>query len=91
MKIKLMTVYVDDQNKALRFYTDVLGFAKKRDFSQGPYRWLTLASAEEPDGAELQLERNDNPGPKPSSRRSSSSNSPRRCFTRTTASATTSA
>jgi predicted enzyme related to lactoylglutathione lyase len=61
MKIKLLTVYVDDQDKALRFYTAVLGFAKKTDFSQGPYRWLTLASAEEPDGAELQLERNDNP------------------------------
>jgi predicted enzyme related to lactoylglutathione lyase len=64
MKIKLMTVYVDDQDKALRFYTAVLGFAKKTDFSQGPYRWLTLASAEEPDGAELQLERNDNPAAK---------------------------
>jgi predicted enzyme related to lactoylglutathione lyase len=64
MKIKLLTVYVDDQDKALRFYTEVLGFAKKTDFSQGPYRWLTLASAEEPDGAELQLERNDNPAAK---------------------------
>ena len=64
MKIKLMTVYVDDQDKALRFYTAVLGFAKKTDFSQGPYRWLTLASTEEPDGAELQLERNDNPAAK---------------------------
>jgi len=64
MKIKLMTVYVDDQEKALRFYTEVLGFAKKADFSQGPYRWLTLASAEEPDGAELQLERNENPAAK---------------------------
>ena len=64
MKIRLMTVYVDDQNMALRFYTEVLGFAKKADFSQGPYRWLTLASAEEPDGAELQLERNDNPAAK---------------------------
>jgi predicted enzyme related to lactoylglutathione lyase len=61
MKIKLMTVYVDDQDKALRFYTAVLGFAKKMDVSQGLYRWLTLASAEEPDGAQLQLERNDNP------------------------------
>jgi predicted enzyme related to lactoylglutathione lyase len=61
MKIKLLTVYVDDQEKALRFYTAVLGFAKKMDVSQGPYRWLTLASAEEPDGAQLQLERNDNP------------------------------
>jgi predicted enzyme related to lactoylglutathione lyase len=64
MKIKLMTVYVDDQDKALRFYTAVLGFARKTDFSQGAYRWLTLASAEDPDGAELQLERNDNPAAK---------------------------
>jgi predicted enzyme related to lactoylglutathione lyase len=64
MKIKLMTVYVDDQDKALRFDTAALGFAKKTDFSQGPYRWLTLASAEEPDGAQLQLERNDNPAAK---------------------------
>ena len=61
MKIKLTSVYVDDQDKALRFYTAVLGFVKKADFSQGPYRWLTVASAEEPDGAELQLARNDNP------------------------------
>jgi predicted enzyme related to lactoylglutathione lyase len=61
MKIKLTSVYVDDQDKALRFYSEVLGFVKKADFSQGPYRWLTVASAEEPDGAELQLELNDNP------------------------------
>ena len=40
MKIKVTSVYVDDQNKALRFYTEVLGFAKKADFSQGPFRWL---------------------------------------------------
>jgi predicted enzyme related to lactoylglutathione lyase len=64
MKIKLTTVYVDDQEKALRFYTDVLGFVKKADFSQGPYRWLTVASPEEPDGTELQLARNDNPAGK---------------------------
>ena len=64
MKIRLTNVYVDDQDKALRFYTDVLGFVKKADFSQGPYRWLTVASAEEPDGIELQLERNDNPAAK---------------------------
>jgi len=64
MKIKLTSVYVDDQDKALRFYTEVLGFVKKADFSQGQYRWLTVASAEEPDGAELQLERNDNPAAK---------------------------
>jgi predicted enzyme related to lactoylglutathione lyase len=61
MKIKVMSVYVDDQGKALRFYTEVLGFAKKNDFSQGPFRWLTVASPEEPDGTELQLALNDNP------------------------------
>ena len=64
MKIKLISMYVDDQDKALRFYTEVLGFIKKVDFSQGPYRWLTVASPEEPDGAELQLALNDNPAAK---------------------------
>ena len=64
MKIKLTSVYVDDQEKALRFYTDVLGFVKKTDFSNGPYRWLTVASSEEPDGTELQLALNDNPAAK---------------------------
>src|SRR5690348_8017209 len=61
MKIKLTSVYVDDQEKALRFYTEVLGFAKKSDFSNGPYRWLTVVSPEDPDGTELQLALNDNP------------------------------
>jgi predicted enzyme related to lactoylglutathione lyase len=61
MKLGVTTLYVDDQEKALRFYTDVLGFAKKTDVSQGPYRWLTVTSAEEPDGIELQLAPNDNP------------------------------
>src|SRR5258706_4978165 len=64
MKIKITSVYVDDQEKALRFYTEILGFAKKVDFSQGPFRWLTVASAEEPDGTELQLALNDNPAAK---------------------------
>jgi predicted enzyme related to lactoylglutathione lyase len=64
MKIKLTSVYVDDQEKALRFYTDVLGFATKTDFSQGPYRWLTVVSPEDPDGTELQLALNDNPAAK---------------------------
>jgi predicted enzyme related to lactoylglutathione lyase len=64
MKIKITTIYVDDQEKALRFYTDVLGFVKKTDFSQGPYRWLTVASAEDPDGTELQLALNNNPAAK---------------------------
>jgi predicted enzyme related to lactoylglutathione lyase len=61
VRIKLTNVYVDDQDKALHFYTDVLGFTKKADFSQGPYRWLTVASPEEPEGVELQLAKNDNP------------------------------
>jgi len=64
MKIKLTSVYVADQEKALRFYTDVLGFVKKADFSQGPFRWLTVASPEEPEGTELQLALNDNPAAK---------------------------
>ena len=64
MKIKLTSVYVDDQNKALRFYTEVLGFTKKADFSQGPFRWLTVASPDEPDGAELQLALNNSPAAK---------------------------
>lgn len=61
MKIELTSVYVDDQEKALRFYTDVLGFVKRADFSQGSYRWLTVTSSEEPDGTQLQLALNDNP------------------------------
>ena len=64
MKIKVTTLYVDDQEKALRFYTDVLGFTKKTDFSQGPYRWLTVASPEDPNGTELQLALNNNPAAK---------------------------
>ena len=64
MKIKLTSVFVDDQEKALRFYTDVLGFVKKADFSQGPFRWLTVASPDEPHGAELQLALNNNPAAK---------------------------
>jgi predicted enzyme related to lactoylglutathione lyase len=64
MKIKLISVYVDDQQKALQFYTEVLGFVKKTDFSQGPYRWLTVASPEDPDGTELQLALNNNPAAK---------------------------
>ena len=64
MKIKLTSVYVDNQDKALRFYSEVLGFQKKADFSNGPFRWLTVASAEDPDGTELQLALNNNPAAK---------------------------
>ena len=64
MTIKLTSVYVDDQEKALRFYTEVLCFAKKADFSQGPFRWLTVASPEEPEGTQLQLALNDSPAAK---------------------------
>jgi predicted enzyme related to lactoylglutathione lyase len=64
MKIKLTSIYVDDQEKAVHFYTDVLGFAKKADFRQGPFRWLTVVSPDDPDGTELQLALNDNPAAK---------------------------
>jgi predicted enzyme related to lactoylglutathione lyase len=56
MRIKWTAIYVDDQEKALKFYTEKLGFQKKSDFSNGNYRWLTIVSSEEPDGVELQLE-----------------------------------
>jgi predicted enzyme related to lactoylglutathione lyase len=64
MKIKVMSIYVDNHDKALRFYTEILGFTKKADFSNGPYRWLTVTSPEDPDGIELQLALNDNPAAK---------------------------
>ena len=64
MKIGLTSIYVNDQDEALRFYTQLAGFAKKADVSQGGYRWLTVASADEPNGAELQLALNDNPAAK---------------------------
>ena len=64
MKIKLTSIHVDDQAKALRFYTEVLGFVKKNDVSAGEYRWLTVVSPEEPEGTELLLEPNDNPAAK---------------------------
>lgn len=59
MKIKLTTIHVDDQEKALAFYTGTLGLTKKADFSNGPFRWLTVASPDEPEGTELQLALND--------------------------------
>jgi catechol 2,3-dioxygenase-like lactoylglutathione lyase family enzyme len=61
MKIKLTSVFVDDQEKALRFYTGSLGFIKKNDLPVGEFRWLTVVSAEGPDDIELVLEPNDNP------------------------------
>ena len=64
MKIGLTSLYVDDQERALAFYTKVLGFAKKADITNGPYRWLTVTSQEQPDGTQLQLSPNDNPAAK---------------------------
>ena len=61
MKIKVMTIHVDDQAKALKFYSEALGFTKKADFSNHGYRWLTVASPDAPDGPELQLEANTDP------------------------------
>jgi catechol 2,3-dioxygenase-like lactoylglutathione lyase family enzyme len=64
MKISLTSVHVDDQQKALRFYTEVLGFVKKADIGKGPYRWLTVASPDDPDGTQLQLALNGDPATK---------------------------
>lgn len=64
MRIKLMSIMVDDQEKALRFYTDVLGFKKKHDIPVGEYRWITVTSPEGPDDLELALEPNANPAGK---------------------------
>jgi len=64
MRIKLMSIMVDDQDKALRFYTEVLGFKKKHDIPVGEYRWITVTSPEGPDDVELALEPNANPAGK---------------------------
>jgi len=64
MKIKLTSVFVNDQAKALEFYTKTLGFVKKADISAGKYRWLTVVSPEEPNGTQLVLEPNENPAAK---------------------------
>ena len=64
MRIKLSSVMVDDQDKALRFYTEVLGFQKKQDFPVGAYRWITVVSPEGPDDLQLALEPNANPAAK---------------------------
>jgi Lactoylglutathione lyase and related lyases len=64
MKIRLNSVLVDDQDKALAFYTGVLGFVKKHDIPLGEFRWLTVVSPEGPDDVELVLEPNVNPAAK---------------------------
>jgi catechol 2,3-dioxygenase-like lactoylglutathione lyase family enzyme len=64
MKIILTGVFVNDQDKALKFYTEVLGFVKKQDVTAGKYRWLTVVSPDQPNGTELLLESNDNPAAK---------------------------
>lgn len=56
MKIKLSSVYVDDQDEALRFYTEILGFEKGKEIPAGDFKWLTVVSPESPDGVELVLE-----------------------------------
>ena len=65
MKIVVTSVLVDDQDKALRFYTDVLGFEKKHDVSLGEFRWLTVVSPQDPNGTELLLEPDAHPAAKP--------------------------
>lgn len=65
MRINLTSVFVDDQEEALRFYTDVLGFVKKHDVPTSEYRWLTVVFPEDPDGTELLLEPSGHPAAKP--------------------------
>jgi glyoxylase I family protein len=64
MRIKLISIMVEDQTRALEFYTDVLGFKKKNEFPVGAYRWLTVVSPEGPGDVELSLEPNANPAAK---------------------------
>ena len=65
MRINVTSVFVDDQQKALQFYTEVLGFQKKTDVPVGKFAWLTVVSPEEPDGVELLLEPDNHPAVKP--------------------------
>ena len=65
MRIVVTSVLVDDQDKALRFYTDVLGFVKKTEVPLGAHRWLTVVSPDDPDGVELVLEPDEHPAAKP--------------------------
>ena len=65
MKIVVTSVLVDDQDKALRFYTDVLGFEKKQDVPLGEFRWLTVVSPQDPNGTELLLEPDAHPAARP--------------------------
>ncbi len=65
MRINVMSVMVDDQDKALRFYTEVLGFQRKTEIPLGEHRWLTVVSPEDPDGVELVLEPDGHPAVRP--------------------------
>jgi catechol 2,3-dioxygenase-like lactoylglutathione lyase family enzyme len=65
MRINLTSVYVDDQDRALRFYTEVLGFKEKTNVPVGEHRWITVVSPEDPDGTELVLEPDEHPAAKP--------------------------
>lgn len=65
MKIVLTSILVDDQEKALQFYTKILGFKKKTDVPMGHHRWLTVVAADDPDGVELVLEPDEHPAAKP--------------------------
>jgi catechol 2,3-dioxygenase-like lactoylglutathione lyase family enzyme len=64
VRLKFTSVFVDDQDKALKFYTEILGFVKKTDITSGEFRWLAVVSPEEPEGTELLLQLNDNPAAK---------------------------
>jgi catechol 2,3-dioxygenase-like lactoylglutathione lyase family enzyme len=65
MRVNLTSVLVDEQDKALRFYTEVLGFTRKHDVPMGEFRWITVVSPEDPDGTEIVLEPDEHPAAKP--------------------------
>lgn len=64
MRIRLVSIHVNDQDRALQFYTEVLGFVKKMDVPSGEHRWLTVVAPDEPDGPQVVLEPDDNPAAK---------------------------
>jgi catechol 2,3-dioxygenase-like lactoylglutathione lyase family enzyme len=65
MRVNLTSVLVDEQDKALRFYTEVLGFTRKHDVPMGEFRWITVVSPEDPEGTEIVLEPDEHPAAKP--------------------------
>lgn len=80
MKIIVTSLFVQDQDKALAFYTETLGFVKKHDVPSGKFRWITVVSSDAPDGTELVLEPNDHPAAKEYQKRLSADGIPATMF-----------